>query len=52
MGRFFVKLGDHGSALQFLLMSGCGEEAFALAAEHNKMEAYAQLLGSTLLSPF
>ena len=29
--RFFQKLGDISSALQFLVMSGCQEDAFQMA---------------------
>lgn len=43
--RFFLKIGDHGSAIQFLVMSHCYEEAFRMAEEHNKMEVYAEVIG-------
>ncbi|KAF3825268.1 hypothetical protein GH733_005902 [Mirounga leonina] len=39
-------LGDYGSAIQFLVMSKCNHEAFTLAQQHNKMEIYADIIGS------
>uniref|UniRef100_A0A452SZ61 WD repeat domain 19 n=1 Tax=Ursus maritimus TaxID=29073 RepID=A0A452SZ61_URSMA len=45
-GRFFLQLGDYGSAIQFLVMSKCNNEAFTLAQQHNKMEIYADIIGS------
>lgn len=43
--RFFLQLGDYGSAIQFLVMSKCNNEAFTLAQQHNKMEIYADIIG-------
>lgn len=43
--RFFQKLNDYGSAIQFLVMSKCNDEAFQLAQAHNQMEIYAEIIG-------
>ncbi|XP_020847251.1 WD repeat-containing protein 19 isoform X2 [Phascolarctos cinereus] len=47
VARFFLQLGDYGSAIQFLVMSKCNHEAFTLAQQHNQMEIYADIIGST-----
>ncbi|XP_044536014.1 WD repeat-containing protein 19 [Gracilinanus agilis] len=47
VARFFLQLGDYGSAIQFLVMSKCNHEAFTLAQQHNQMETYADIIGST-----
>ncbi|XP_029445186.1 WD repeat-containing protein 19 isoform X1 [Rhinatrema bivittatum] len=46
VARFFLRLGDYGSAIQFLVMSKCNDEAFQLAQQHNQMEIYADIIGS------
>ncbi|XP_069781014.1 WD repeat-containing protein 19 isoform X4 [Narcine bancroftii] len=46
VARFFLHLGDYGSAIQFLVMSKCNDEAFRLAQQHNQMEVYADIIGS------
>uniref|UniRef100_A0A8C9BC88 WD repeat domain 19 n=2 Tax=Phocoena sinus TaxID=42100 RepID=A0A8C9BC88_PHOSS len=46
VARFFLQLGDYGSAIQFLVMSKCNNEAFTLAQQHNKMEIYVDIIGS------
>ncbi|XP_043827946.1 WD repeat-containing protein 19 isoform X2 [Dromiciops gliroides] len=46
VARFFLQLGDYGSAIQFLVMSKCNHEAFTLAQQHNQMEIYADIIGS------
>ncbi|XP_004642695.2 WD repeat-containing protein 19 isoform X2 [Octodon degus] len=46
VARFFLQLGDYGSAIQFLVMSKCNNEAFTLAQQHNQMEIYADIIGS------
>ncbi|NWR15309.1 WDR19 protein, partial [Emberiza fucata] len=46
VARFFLRLGDYGSAIQFLVMSKCNNEAFTLAQQHNKMEIYADVISS------
>ncbi|KAI4585986.1 hypothetical protein MJG53_020611, partial [Ovis ammon polii x Ovis aries] len=45
VARFFLQLGDYGSAIQFLVISKCNNEAFTLAQQHNKMEIYADIIG-------
>lgn len=47
--RFFQKLNDFGSAIQFLVMSKCNDEAFQLAQQHNQMEIYADIIGRHLI---
>ena len=46
--RFFQKLNDFSSAIQFLVMSRCNDEAFQLAQQHGHMEAYAEIIGAFL----
>ncbi|XP_077157824.1 WD repeat-containing protein 19 isoform X1 [Paroedura picta] len=46
VARFFLQLGDYGSAIQFLVMSKCNNEAFSLAQQHSKMEIYADIVSS------
>ncbi|GFR90645.1 WD repeat-containing protein 19-like [Elysia marginata] len=46
VARFFQKLNDYGSAIQFLVMSHCNDEAFQLAQQHRQMEIYADIIGS------
>jgi WD repeat-containing protein 19 len=36
---------DYESAIQFLVLSKCADEAFQLARAHGKMELYADILG-------
>ena len=43
--RFFLKLGDFGSAIQFLVLSKCADEAFQLARQHGKMDLFAEIVG-------
>ena len=43
--RFFQRLNDYESAIQFLVLSKCTDEAFQLARAHGKMELYADILG-------
>lgn len=45
VAKFFQKLGDFGSAIQFLVLSKCNDEAFQLAQTHNQMEQYAEIIG-------
>ena len=47
--RFFQKLNDYSSAIQFLVMSRCNDEAFQLAQTHGQMETYAEIIGTLLL---
>ncbi|KAF7656695.1 hypothetical protein LDENG_00037970 [Lucifuga dentata] len=46
VARFFLRLNDYGSAIQFLVMSQCNDEAFQLAQQHGQMEVYADIIGS------
>ncbi|XP_041357231.1 WD repeat-containing protein 19-like isoform X2 [Gigantopelta aegis] len=46
VAKFFQQLNDYGSAIQFLVMSKCNDEAFQLAQSHNQMEIYADIIGS------
>lgn len=43
--RFFLRLSDYASAIQFLVMSHCSDEAFQLAQQHSQMEVYADIIG-------
>ena len=42
--RFFLKLGDFSSAIRFLIMSKCVDEAFQLAKQHGKMNLFAEII--------
>ena len=48
--RFFQGLNDYSSAIQFLVMSQCNDEAFQLAQQHGQMETYAEIIGKYFLS--
>lgn len=43
--RFFLSLKDYGSAIHFLVLSHCNDEAFQLAQQHGQMEVYADIIG-------
>lgn len=43
--RFFLWLNDYGSAIHFLVLSQCNDEAFQLAQQHGQMEVYADIIG-------
>ena len=43
--RFFLSLKDYGSAIHFLVLSHCNDEAFQLAQQHEQMEVYADIIG-------
>ncbi|XP_041953534.1 WD repeat-containing protein 19 isoform X1 [Alosa pseudoharengus] len=45
VARFFLSLNDYGSAIQFLVLSHCSDEAFQLAQQHDQMEVYADIIG-------
>lgn len=45
VAKFFMKLGDPGSAIQFLVISGASDDAFALAQSHGKVDVYCDVLG-------
>ncbi|KAK9743679.1 WD domain, G-beta repeat [Popillia japonica] len=40
VAKFFQKLNDYPSAIKFLVLSRCSEEAFELARRHNKLDMY------------
>ncbi|KAI1286712.1 WD repeat-containing protein 19 [Halotydeus destructor] len=44
VARFFQKLNDMSSAIEFLVMSKCHEEAFQLASSTGQMDIYANVL--------
>jgi len=44
--RFFERLKDYSSAIQFLVVSKCNDEAFQMAQRHGYMEKYAEIIGS------
>ncbi|XP_061736502.1 WD repeat-containing protein 19 [Nerophis ophidion] len=46
VARFFLSLSDYGSAIHFLVLSQCNDEAFQLAQQHRQMEVYADIIGS------
>lgn len=49
--RFFLGLSDYGSAIQFLVLSHCSDEAFQLAQQHGQMEVYADIIGQSPAGP-
>ncbi|KAM9313669.1 WD repeat-containing protein 19 [Pholidichthys leucotaenia] len=46
VARFFINLKDYSSAIHFLVLSQCNDEAFQLAQRHGQMEVYADIIGS------
>lgn len=46
--RFFLQLNDYGSAIHFLVLSRCNDEAFQLAQQHGQMEVYADIIGQSV----
>uniref|UniRef100_A0A3P8UWS2 WD repeat-containing protein 19 n=1 Tax=Cynoglossus semilaevis TaxID=244447 RepID=A0A3P8UWS2_CYNSE len=46
VARFFLRLSDYATAISFLVMSQCNDEAFQLAQQHGQMEVYADIIGS------
>lgn len=44
LAKFYQGIGDIESALQFLIICGCVNEAFTLAHKHNKLKHYGELL--------
>ncbi|XP_045076362.1 WD repeat-containing protein 19-like, partial [Coregonus clupeaformis] len=46
VARFFLRLSDYGSAIQFLVLSHCNDEAFQLAQQHGQMDVYADIISS------
>lgn len=47
LSRFFLWLNDYGSAIHFLVLSQCNDEAFQLAQQHGQMEVYADIIGQS-----
>ena len=45
VARFFESINDYSSAMQFLVLSKCYNEAFAMAQQNGLMELYAQVIG-------
>jgi WD repeat-containing protein 19 len=45
VARFFESINDYNSAIQFLVLSKCYNEAFAMAQQNGLMELYAQVIG-------
>lgn len=48
VARYFQKMNDYNSAIKFLILSNCHDEAFQLANQHSKMELYGDILVETL----
>lgn len=44
LAKFYQSINDYESALQFLILCGCVNEAFHLAHKHNKLKHYGELL--------
>lgn len=44
LAKFYQSINDYESALQFLILCGCINEAFQLAHKHNKLKHYGELL--------
>ena len=42
----FMKIKDYTSAIKFIVVSKCNQEAFEMAKAHNQMELYADIIGS------
>ena len=45
VARFFESINDYSSAVQFLVLSKCYAEAFAMAQQNGLIELYAQAIG-------
>ncbi|XP_044727730.1 WD repeat-containing protein 19 [Chrysoperla carnea] len=48
VAEFFQRLNEYSSAIRFLVLSGCFDEAFQMARKHNKLEMYGDILIQTL----
>ena len=42
----FMKIKDYTSAIKFIVVSKCNQEAFEMAKAHNQMELYADIIGT------
>ncbi|XP_053973375.1 WD repeat-containing protein 19 [Hylaeus volcanicus] len=48
VAKYFQKMNDYNSAIKFLILSTCHDEAFQLANQHGKMELYGEILINTV----
>ncbi|XP_076760750.1 intraflagellar transport protein Oseg6 [Xylocopa sonorina] len=48
VAKYFQRMNDYNSAIKFLILSNCHEEAFQLANQHGKMELYGEILINTI----
>lgn len=48
--RFFQRLNDYPSAIKFLVLANCQNDAFDLAQKHGKLELYGEILLDTMSS--
>lgn len=48
VAKYFQKMNDYNSAIKFLILSNCHDEAFQLASQHGKMELYGEILINTV----
>ncbi|XP_076276053.1 intraflagellar transport protein Oseg6 [Lasioglossum baleicum] len=48
VAKYFQKMNDYNSAIKFLILSNCHDEAFQLANQHGKMELYGEILINTI----
>ena len=44
VARYFIRKGDYGSGIEFLVISKCNTEAFQLAQQHGQMETYSKII--------
>lgn len=48
VARFFQRLNDYRSAIRFLVLSHCHDEAFQLARQQHQMELYGEILSNSV----
>jgi len=48
VAKYFQKMNDYNSAIKFLILSNCHDEAFQLANQHGKMELYGEIMVHTI----
>lgn len=48
VAEYFQQLNDYNSAIKFLVLSNCFDEAYHLANQHSKMELYGEILIETI----
>lgn len=48
VAKYFQKMNDYNSAIKFLILSNCHDEAFQLANQHSKMGLYGEILVNTI----